>query len=131
MRDDSRLLRATGLFTARVILGLIFGMAGYWKVFELTPIGHAQKLFIGPYANMWIPVWMLWTIGTVIPVIELVDRVAAGRGLEGTRGARRPGARAHYGDLRPPAPGAALQLQRPLDPAHAAPAGPRADAARR
>jgi len=72
MRDDSRLLRATGLFTARVILGLIFGMAGYWKVFELTPIGHAQKLFIGPYANTWIPVWMLWTIGTVIPVIELV-----------------------------------------------------------
>jgi putative oxidoreductase len=73
MTDNSGLLRAVGLVTARVILGLIFGMAGYWKVFELTPIGHAQKLFIGPYANTWIPVWMLWTTGTIIPVVELVS----------------------------------------------------------
>ena len=65
-------MRAAAVLTARVIVGLIFGMAGYWKVFELTPIGHAQKLFIGPYANTWIPVWMLWATGTVIPVVELV-----------------------------------------------------------
>ena len=64
-------MRAVGVLTARVILGLIFGMAGYWKTFELTPIGHAQKLFIVPYADTWIPIWMLWTIGTVIPVVEL------------------------------------------------------------
>ena len=64
--------RATGVLVARVILGLIFGMAGYWKTFELTPVGHAQKLFIGPYAATWIPVWMLWTTGTVIPVVELI-----------------------------------------------------------
>jgi putative oxidoreductase len=72
MNDDTRIFRGVGLLTARVILGLIFGMAGYWKVFELTPVGHAQKLFIGPYANTWIPVWMLWATGTVIPVVELV-----------------------------------------------------------
>ena len=72
MIDDRGMLRGVGLLTALVILGLIFGMAGYWKVFELTPVGHAQKLFIGPYANTWIPVWMLWVTGTVIPVIELV-----------------------------------------------------------
>ena len=65
-------MRAVGVLTARVILGLIFGMAGYWKTFELTPIGHAQKLFIVPYANTWIPVWMLWATGTIIPVVELV-----------------------------------------------------------
>ena len=63
-------MRAVGVLTARVILGLIFGMAGYWKTFELTPIGHAQKLFIVPYASTWIPIWMLWTVGTVIPVVE-------------------------------------------------------------
>lgn len=72
MPDDTRLLRGIGLCTARVILGLIFGMAGYWKVFELTPVGHAQKLFIGPYADTWVPVWMLWTTGTVIPIVELI-----------------------------------------------------------
>lgn len=65
-------MRAAGVFTARVILGLIFGMAGYWKTFDLTPIGHAEKLFIAPYANTWIPVWMLWATGTIIPVIEFV-----------------------------------------------------------
>jgi uncharacterized membrane protein YphA (DoxX/SURF4 family) len=65
-------MRAAGLLTARVILGLIFGMAGFWKTFELTPVGHAQRLFIAPYADTWIPVWMLWATGTVIPVVELV-----------------------------------------------------------
>jgi hypothetical protein len=72
MNDDTRILRGVGLLTARVILGLIFGMAGYWKTFELTPVGHARKLFIGPYADTWIPMWMLWATGTVIPVVELV-----------------------------------------------------------
>jgi putative oxidoreductase len=65
-------MRAVGVLTARVILGLIFGMAGYWKTFELTPIGHAQKLFIVPYADTWIPIWLLWGIGVIIPVVELV-----------------------------------------------------------
>jgi hypothetical protein len=37
---------------------------------ELTPVGHAQKLFIVPYAGTWIPIWLLWTVGTVIPVVE-------------------------------------------------------------
>jgi uncharacterized membrane protein YphA (DoxX/SURF4 family) len=70
MSDQS--MRAVGVLTARVILGLIFGMAGFWKTFDLTPFGHAQKLFIVPYANTWIPVWMLWATGTIIPVVELV-----------------------------------------------------------
>ena len=69
-RMSDQAMRAVGVLTARVILGLIFGMAGYWKTFELTPIGHAQKLFIIPYAGTWIPIWMLWTVGTVIPVVE-------------------------------------------------------------
>lgn len=65
-------MRAAGVLTARVILGLIFGMAGFWKTFELTPAAHAQNMFIAPYADTWIPVWMLWASGTAIPVVELV-----------------------------------------------------------
>lgn len=65
-------MRAVGVLTARVVLGLIFGMAGYWKTFQLTPMGHAQNMFIGPYADTWIPVWMLWVSGATIPIVELV-----------------------------------------------------------
>ena len=60
------------LFIARVILGLIFFMAGFWKVFTLGPLGHAQRWFVGPYSETFLPVWSLWATGTVVPVIELV-----------------------------------------------------------
>ena len=58
-------------FTTRWVLGLIFFMAGWWKCFELTPTGHAERHFIVPYADTWIPQWLLWTLGTSIPVLEL------------------------------------------------------------
>lgn len=63
--------RGWALFFARWILGLIFFMAGVWKVFQLGPIGHARRLFIGPYEESFLPVWLLWSAGTVIPVVEL------------------------------------------------------------
>jgi thiosulfate dehydrogenase (quinone) large subunit len=64
-------VRAWAIAFARVILGLIFGMAGYWKCFVLTPPGHVRLFFL-PYADTWIPVWLLWTVGLIIPVVELV-----------------------------------------------------------
>ncbi len=63
--------RGWALFFARWILGLIFFMAGVWKVFQLGPIGHARLFFIGPYEESFLPVWLLWSAGTVIPVVEL------------------------------------------------------------
>ena len=60
------------VFFARVVLGLTFLMAGYWKVFDLTPAQHAQGFFVEGYAESWIPVWLLWTLGVSIPVVELV-----------------------------------------------------------
>lgn len=60
------------IFTARWVLGLIFLMAGWWKCFQLTPIGHAEQYFIGQFADTWIPLWLLWALGTSIPVLELV-----------------------------------------------------------
>jgi putative oxidoreductase len=62
--------RAWAVLCARVILGLIFGMAGYWKTFVLTPAGHYHRYF-EPYVGTWIPVWLLWTLGLVIPFVEL------------------------------------------------------------
>ena len=63
--------RGWALFFARWILGLIFFMSGVWKVFQLGPIGHARRFFIGPYEESFLPLWLLWSAGTVIPVVEL------------------------------------------------------------
>ncbi len=67
MRDD----RAWAILLARSILGLIFMMAGIWKVFDLGPLEHARRLFL-PYEDTFLPTWALWVTGTVIPVVELV-----------------------------------------------------------
>lgn len=60
------------VFFARWVLGLIFFMAGWWKTFDLGPLEHARRLFVEPYADTWIPAFLLWSLGAVIPVVELV-----------------------------------------------------------
>ncbi len=57
---------------ARVMVGILFFMAGWWKCFEVTPIAHARGAFVEGYADSWIPVFLLWGLGLAIPVIELV-----------------------------------------------------------
>jgi uncharacterized membrane protein YphA (DoxX/SURF4 family) len=65
--------RSLALLFARAVLGLIFFMAGVWKVFQLGPVEHARGFFIEPYSGTFLPIWSLWVTGTVIPVIELVS----------------------------------------------------------
>jgi len=60
------------IFFVRWVLGLIFFMAGWWKTFDLGPLEHARRLFVEPYADSWIPAWLLWAFGSVIPVVELI-----------------------------------------------------------
>jgi uncharacterized membrane protein YphA (DoxX/SURF4 family) len=38
----------------------------------MTPLGHAQHYFVGPYADTFLPTWSLWATGTAVPIIELV-----------------------------------------------------------
>lgn len=64
--------QAWALLFARGVLGFIFLMAGVWKVFTLTPAGHAHKYFVDPYADTFLPNWALWAAGLAVPVIELV-----------------------------------------------------------
>ncbi len=59
-------------FIVRCILGLLFLMAGYWKVFVLTPAGHAQQFFVEGFSDTWIPTWLLQLFGYSIPFLELV-----------------------------------------------------------
>jgi len=72
MTEQNSHNRAWALLFARGVLGFIFLMAGVYKVFELGPLGHARKYFIGPYADSFLPTWSLWAVGTVIPIVELV-----------------------------------------------------------
>lgn len=55
---------------ARAVLGLIFLMAGIYKVFEQGPVGHVTQWFL-PYSNTFLPVWSLWAVGLTIPFLEL------------------------------------------------------------
>src|SRR5881398_2939298 len=63
--------RSWALLFARLVLGLIFSMAGVWKVFQLGPLQHARKYFL-PFSDTFLPVWSLWATGVVIPFIELI-----------------------------------------------------------
>lgn len=64
--------RTWAILIARAILGLIFMMAGIWKVFTLGPLEHARRLFVEPYADTFLPAWSLWATGTVVPIVEMV-----------------------------------------------------------
>src|SRR3954462_12078810 len=68
--DGHRRDRSWALLFARLVLGLIFFMAGAWKVFQLGPLEHARKFFL-PFADTFLPVWSLWAVGVVIPFVEL------------------------------------------------------------
>ncbi len=64
--------RTWAILIARAILGLIFMMAGIWKVFTLGPFEHARRLFVEPYADTFLPAWSLWATGAVVPLVEMV-----------------------------------------------------------
>ena len=69
--DDAN-SRSWAILIARLILALIFFMAGVWKVFGLGPLEHARRLFVEPYARTFLPTWSLWATGTIVPFVELV-----------------------------------------------------------
>ena len=64
--------RSLAILFARAVLGLIFFMAGMYKVFQMGPLEHARKLFVEPYSKTFLPISALWAVGTIIPIIELV-----------------------------------------------------------
>jgi uncharacterized membrane protein YphA (DoxX/SURF4 family) len=69
--EHHNLTRAWALLFARLVLGLIFFMAGFWKVFQLGPLEHARKYFL-PFSDTFLPVWSLWFVGVTVPLIELL-----------------------------------------------------------
>lgn len=70
MRRDN-LDKSWAILFARLVLGLIFFMAGEWKVFQLGPIEHVKMFFL-PYSDTFLPMWSLWAMGFTIPFVELI-----------------------------------------------------------
>ena len=68
-------------FFARWVLGLIFLMSGWYKVFDLTAYEHASRFFVQGYADTWIPSWLLWALGFTIPFVELIAGALVCMGL--------------------------------------------------
>lgn len=58
-------------FLCRWMLGILFGMAGFWKVFTLGTANHARQFFVDGFAGHWIPEWLLLALGHAIPYWEL------------------------------------------------------------
>jgi len=83
--------RALAVLFARVVLGLIFFQAGVWKVFVLTPAGHARRWFL-PFSDTFLPVWSLWAMGVTIPFVELAGGFLVLVGLWTTTGLAMLGA---------------------------------------
>ena len=65
------LARAWSLLFARLVLGLIFAMAGFWKTYQLGPSAHVRRYFL-PFQDTFLPTWSLWAVGYAIPFVELV-----------------------------------------------------------
>ena len=68
---DDVAAKAWAILFARAVVGLIFFMAGVWKVFSLTPVGHVRKWFL-PFQDTFLPTWSLWAVGFTIPFIEMI-----------------------------------------------------------
>jgi thiosulfate dehydrogenase [quinone] large subunit len=69
--QESNTNRGWAILFARLVLGLIFFMAGVMKVFQLGPMEHARKYFL-PFSDTFLPIWCLWAVGVAIPFVELV-----------------------------------------------------------
>jgi uncharacterized membrane protein YphA (DoxX/SURF4 family) len=67
--------RAWAILFARLVLGLIFLMAGIYKVWNLTPAGHVRRWFL-LYQDTFLPTWSLWAVGLMIPFVELLGGAA-------------------------------------------------------
>jgi uncharacterized membrane protein YphA (DoxX/SURF4 family) len=78
MRDDTA--KAWAILFARGVLGLIFFMAGVWKVFSLGPVGHVERYFL-PFKDTFLPVWSLWAVGFTIPFVEFIGGAMVMLGL--------------------------------------------------
>ena len=64
--------KGIAIFFVRWLLGLLFLVRGWYKVFAMTPQVHADRIFVERFAETWIPEPILWSLGVSIPFVELI-----------------------------------------------------------
>ena len=63
--------RTIGIFIVRWIFGILQLVKGWYKTFEMTPLGHARRYFIEGSEDYWMPEPLLYAVGASIPIVEL------------------------------------------------------------
>jgi uncharacterized membrane protein YphA (DoxX/SURF4 family) len=63
--------RAAGVFFTRALLGIIFGMQGYGKVFKYT-LPKVYELFFKDFETTFLPKWLTWCTAYYTSYIELI-----------------------------------------------------------
>lgn len=71
MNAERRLDLALAALFGRLMLGLLFAVQGWHKVFEMGPMEHARRFFLEGYTESWIPAWLLGSTGVAVPFVEL------------------------------------------------------------
>ena len=64
-------LRAAGLLFIRCLLGLIFLMQGYGKVFTIG-VGHIYDMFFKPFETTFLPKWLITATAYYSSYAELI-----------------------------------------------------------
>ena len=69
MRNDAS--RAAGIFFTRALLGIIFFMQGFGKVFTFT-VPKVYELFFKDFENTFLPRWLIWGAAYYTSYVEMV-----------------------------------------------------------
>jgi uncharacterized membrane protein YphA (DoxX/SURF4 family) len=69
--DKEKIMQAAGMFFIRVLLGIIFFMQGFGKVFTIG-ISHVYDMFFKPFENTFLPRWLIVFTGYYTAYAELL-----------------------------------------------------------
>jgi uncharacterized membrane protein YphA (DoxX/SURF4 family) len=71
MNHNSLFLRSAGIFFTRALLGIIFFMQGFGKIFTFTvPVVYGR--FFKEFETTFLPKWLIWTTAYYTSYIELI-----------------------------------------------------------
>ena len=63
--------RAVAIFFARALLGIIFTMQGYGKIFSYT-VPKVYVLFFADFEKTFLPKWLIWGTAYYTSYVELI-----------------------------------------------------------
>lgn len=69
MKDSTS--RAAGILFTRALLGIIFFMQGFGKVFTFT-VPKVYDMFFKDFKNTFLPDWLIWTTAYYTSYVEMI-----------------------------------------------------------